>query len=199
MSTAESGGIGLVITASERTCAVDAAIECHGMSYVLNRRAVKLNRYIVILRFSGLLGVALVGAVVLLVPGSRGDFALIIWLACVLNILNFFASLASMNWNWDQKYHDYIESIKENNWLSGEFGDLFRDTALASSTWRVKYEECKMIHSRRKEKDAGVHISDKERHRGYRAGLLQFQQTCGQCANVPSNMNPTDCHSCGQF
>ena len=189
----------MAITDAERRNAVDAAIGCFGTANVLNRRARNLNRFIVSLRFSGLLGVALVGIVVTLVPGNNGDFTWVAWVASLLSIVNFCASLVSMNWAWDQKYHNYMESIKENNWLSGQFNELFRDTALSDKKWREKYENIKNLDSRRKEKDTEMHLKDNERHLGYRAGLLQFQQTCGQCGLIPPDMKSTDCHSCGQF
>lgn len=184
---------------SERRNALTEAINCYAVSYLFRQRRIHLRKRILALKFSGFLGVFLVGLVVLAAPNSGEWQGAVIGLAILINSIHLIFSLWSLVSGWDDCCHYYASSVSENEWLSVEFHKLYLDESRSVVNWRQKLSEYEAISSRRGSSDNEREIDDQGKSLGYCAALLQYNQSCGKCGKIPENMNPTSCPSCGGF
>ena len=179
--------------------------ECHenkfhsyGKSYVYGARVNKYERRLRIINFIGLV-----------IPLSFGGYSLsfgtnsineyVVFIGGTVLLVQLIFSAFALVFKWDDELAYSLEATRDHNLLSQDFKTLGQfakdDVAELTKQYNILNEKLKS----RKEQDIKHDLSDKERIKGMRWSLREFQIKCVSCGEVPFSMNKTDCPVCGKY
>lgn len=174
------------------------ARDLFGTGYIFERRTRAVKRLLRILTFTGVAGPASLGAL-LAAYGLQWQYlptALSITIG--LMVVQFIISLWSLVNQWDSDLAYALESTASNYRLSEGFYQIAR-----SDESKAKVEkELSALEAEarvRTEMDFRQGITDKEKRRGMKAALRQFQLKCVGCEITPLSLRSTNCDVCGKF
>jgi mobilome CxxCx(11)CxxC protein len=174
------------------------ALESFGTAYIFEERAKKYRSLLRILSISGLIVPLLAGYFVL----SFGEVVLpklLYIVAGLIGLGQLIASLFSLVEGWEEQYRYSIESLNANYKLSKNFKKLAERPPESLSEFKHKLEILENSDELISGKDLQQSIKAKERRKGMRAALREFNRRCSNCEKVPVSMKPSDCPVCGNF
>lgn len=123
-------------------------------------------------------------------------------MAIGISLLQSVAFLLSVVAQWQDRYQAASQSLNTNNLLSEEYkalGEQNPAEPAAIADFRRQLELIIASDKAQQQKDEEQGIRDKEKRMGMRAGLHEFQRRCVTCKEIPPNMKPTKCGTCGDF
>lgn len=181
-----------------RKCA-DEALKAHGTAYIFEKRAASVRNWLRILSFFGIAGPASVGAIISTYSLDNGTTKIVIWVAGTIAIAQLLLSIWSLASKWDSNSAYYIESKSSNYNLSSQYQNLAKNTSISPEEFNTELKVLDREAELRKALDNQHDITEKEKRKGMRYGLRQFQRNCAQCNIVPTNMKPSSCGVCGDY
>lgn len=177
----------------------DRSLNCYGTAYLLQYKMQKITVFNTILKFMGLAIPLVVGGVVLSFGYNQALMPILLYVLGILSIIQLIVSLWAIVDNWDRKIEIYSESKLKNLELS----DLLKDCALRYNQDKDKYDsvftELIIKDDIQKRNDNKIYFSEKEKRKGLRAGLFQFQRECVSCKKIPKSLRASNCETCGKF
>ncbi len=175
------------------------ALYSYGTAWLFERKSRSLKRRLRILAFLGVAGPVAIGGIVLSF-GTNPDFLpVLLSVASVLGVFQLLISIWALVANWDEAYAHSIESMNENYRLSDRYRELASNPPAEVSELERRVELVRVDDRRISDLDRKQGVSEKEKRRGMRAALRQFQRRCAGCGKVPSSMESSDCDVCGRF
>lgn len=175
------------------------ALHDHGTSYVFELRAKKYKRLLNWLHFLGLIVPLVIGSFILSISQSHSLSSTTIFIAGVLGTIQLTLSLLSLVFKWDDSFSYATESMNSNQRLSSRFAELAANPPKQLNQFQRTYDLLKVEDEFLSQADYKQQISEKEKRQGMRAGLYKFQRACAICGQVPKDMIPTNCQTCGGF
>jgi mobilome CxxCx(11)CxxC protein len=97
---------------------------------------------------------------------------------------------------WDDAFAYSQEAMTDNYRLANTFEKLAR---VAPADIAMRFEIADAAYQARVDADNRQGLSDKDKRRGMRAALRQYQRPCVGCQKVPASMKPSECDICGNF
>jgi mobilome CxxCx(11)CxxC protein len=189
------------VTADEKLAqlrveAWDSALHMFGTGYLFERRARAPKRGLFILSFSGLVLPVVLGSYVAAFGRSAPQLERVIVVIGVIAGLQAILSVWALVAKWDDQYTVAIEGAREYNRLATGFRSLAKSP---SDDAEVRFKILTAERNARESADVSQLLTDKEKRRGMRAALREFQKECVSCKQVPHSMRPTNCPVCGDF
>lgn len=172
------------------------AVNAYGTAHIFEDRARSIRTRLRILEFSGLVVPLSVGALVLAFGADTPALDLIVTVAAVIAGIQFIVALWALVARWDDEFGFAKESAADNHRLSKQFAKLARTVP---DDLQTQFEIRDAEYTAREKADYQRGISEKEKRKGMRAGLRQFQRSCSICGEVPKSLEPSDCPNCGNF
>ncbi len=100
---------------------------------------------------------------------------------------------------WDDRFAYAIKANAQNKDLSIRFRELAQNPPTDNSELDLQNKLLQMECRKRCEEDEVQGITEREKRKGMRAGLREFQRACANCKNVPTSMMTSKCDICGNF
>jgi mobilome CxxCx(11)CxxC protein len=172
------------------------AINAYGTGYLFENRARELRPYVRGLTFLGIAVPAAAGGILLAVGPTGTAIPYLLAIAAPLGVVQLIGSVWSLASRWDDSLVYFQESATDNYRLSEQYRKLGADPP---SDARLRFEIIEASYQARCDADTKQALNEKEKRRGLRAGLKQFQRKCVACNVVPNSMRPTKCGVCGDF
>jgi mobilome CxxCx(11)CxxC protein len=172
------------------------AMQAFGTAYIFQQRAHKVRKLLRITTFLGIAIPVIIGGIITSFSAMSGYLPYFITLAGILGIVQLVMSIWSLVAGWDNELAYALESLADNYHLSSEFEQLAKSPP---PDLELRFEVIRKQNQFREDADNKQDISDKEKRKGMRAALRQFQRPCLYCHEVPSSMIPSDCEVCGRF
>ena len=177
----------------------DRSLYCYGTAYILQYKIKWISILNTIIKFIGLAIPLVIGGVVISFGYEKNLMPVLLIILGVLSIIQLVVSLWALVDGWDKKIEIYTESKLKN----AELSDLFKDVAQRYDQDKEKYEnifnELMIKDNIQRTSDNKIHFSDKEKRKGLRAGLYQFQRKCLSCNQIPKSLKASNCEICGNF
>jgi mobilome CxxCx(11)CxxC protein len=182
----------------EKSNCWDESFHAFGTGYIFESRAKRYGFRLRILEFLGLGVPACVGAVVVSLGYDFKYFDIILFIASSLSIFQFIMAMWALVSGWNDHYAYSLESSYDNYRISNEFKLLAKNPP-SKMNFKLKYEILQKENELRAKEDYKRQISEKEKRKGMRAALRQFQRACAGCGQAPQNMKSSNCDICGKF
>jgi len=182
-----------------RKQAWDEAVYAYGTAYIFELRA---NWYRWLLRAITFLGIVMpvvIGAIYLSFRSQQLLLDVLVSIAGILGIVQLVLSIWSLIAKWEDNYSYALESLGANYRISGRFKKFAESPPLQFSDLQREFGLLEAENSFRSDLDNKQGINDKEKRRGMRAALRNFQRPCAACNQVPTSMKPSTCDVCGNF
>lgn len=176
----------------------DQALHTFATAHIFERRARSLRWRLRALTFLGIAVPATVGGVIIAFGTNDQSLLVILWLAGILGLVQLIGSIWALVAKWDDAYAYALESIAENHRFSNSFASLGKNPP-APDELRTRQDFLEADNGHRRDSDYKQGITEEEKRRGMRAGLLQFRRTCVACGEIPVSLRASDCGVCGQF
>lgn len=177
----------------------DHALLCFGTAYIFERRANDLRGRVRLLTFLGIVVPVSVGSVVASFGTNTPVLPFVLVTAGVLSLLQLIGSVWSLAAKWNDALAYTMKSNSTNKSLSLRYRDLAENPPLDDTAFSHQFQLLQTEYRRQSEDDENQGVTEKEKRRGMRAGLREFQRKCSACHKVPVSMKPTDCDVCGNF
>ena len=178
----------------------DNALSCFGFNYIFNQRINKYSNYNKRLKFYALVFPALIG---LIAFGYKTDHPKIldisIAIAIPLTILQFVFSILAITRELDNELGYSNEASQHYNYLSDRFKNLGETPPSDCIELNHKYELLNTEYNGRSQQDSKHTVKEKEKRKGMRCALREFQRECVGCKKTPLSMESTKCDVCGKF
>lgn len=175
------------------------AIHSFGTGYIFEKRIAKYNRLLNIIKFVGIGTPLLMGAIVLMYGTDFKYVDIFIATASIILFIQLIISFWALVAKWEDKYSHSVQSTFANYNISWEYEKL----AITPVTDKKQLEyDFKIIEAKSREWDRNDYkqeVSDKEKRKGMRAALRNYQRACSGCDEVPKSLKPTNCNICGNF
>lgn len=172
------------------------ALYAYGTASIFERRARQLRPWVRGLTFLGVAVPASAGGVLLSVGPNAAAIPWLLAIAAPLGVLQLVLSVWSLSARWDDSLVYFQESATDNHRLSEQYRKIAADPPQDA---RLRFEILEASYQARCDADYKQVISEKEKRRGLRAGLLQFRRKCAACNSVPDSMRASKCGVCGDF
>lgn len=166
---------------------------------MFERRARPLRWKLRALTFLGIATPLALGGLVAAFGVNDRAVPVALWIAGVLGIVQLIGSAWSLTAKWDDQYAYAIQSIADNHRLADDFKALGQRPPADLSELTTRAAVLDAENRTRSNQDYAQGLSDKEKRRGHRAALQQFQRKCATCGVVPTTMDAGDCGTCGKF
>jgi len=177
----------------------DRALYAFGTAEVFLRRSHQYTRRLQALSFFGLVVPLLIGGIVLGFGTSGSYLPGLIGLAAAAGVVQLVFSALSIVYSWPDNLQYALESAAENFDLSVKFKELGQQCQAPPDDLPISHAALKARDDARRMADAKRNVTAKELRYAHRAGLRQFGRQCEECKQVPRSMEPTNCHTCGDF
>ncbi len=177
----------------------DRAVNAFGMASIFKPRLYSIRRKIRLLNFFGIAVPVAVGGIVVSFFGTanaKSILSILILIAGVLGTLQLVITIWSLIAKWDDEASYASAALVANNRLALKFSEL---ASQYPPDFNTRYNLLVVEDNYQHETDLQRGINEEEQRKGYRAGLLQYKRKCGTCGEVPKDMQPTKCQSCGNF
>lgn len=176
------------------------AVYAFGTADIFDRRGRVLQRRLNWLGYIGLVGPLLVGLLALGFGATSQSVELVIPIAIVVGTVQVLISAWSLVSDWTGNLAYARESATANIELAGRYQQLARSALdYTLIDLRHRFDLLLVEDNGRRQRDLARGIDDRERRRGLRAALRQFERKCSACQQVPISMTPTQCEVCGKF
>lgn len=176
----------------------DESLYAFATAWIFEKKANKFRWRLRLLTFLGI-------AVPLALGGTIASFGLkfqylgwMIMIAGILSITQLIGSLWALVAKWEVEYAYSLESKAANYYLSEKYKELGENPPQVDEL-KIKKGLLDAENRFRKDSDYKHTIKEKEKRKGHRAALRQYQRSCAACNDVPSSMKATDCDVCGNF
>jgi mobilome CxxCx(11)CxxC protein len=149
--------------------------------------------------FVGIAGPLVVGGTAIAFGTSvliLGGLLLIVGIVSVVQLLISAWSLVA---SWTDQLEYSVTSATENFDLATKYRELGQRAVDPPSDLQVRFAVLAARDDSRRSADSQKSITNEEKRRGHRAGLLHFQRKCTTCGNIPTDMKSTNCGVCGSF
>jgi mobilome CxxCx(11)CxxC protein len=166
---------------------------------MFEQRARPLRRQLRALTFLGVATPLALGALVAAFGVNDRAVPVALWIAGVLGIVQLIGSAWSLTAKWDDQYAYALQSIADNHRLSDDFKALGERPPSDLSELTTRAAVLDAENQTRSTLDYAQGLTDKEKRRGHRAALHQFQRQCATCGVKPTSMDASDCGTCGRF
>ncbi len=176
------------------------ALHTYAVSYLFNKRKIRVVSWLRIITFLGVLIPVSVGAIVLNYGKEAEMLDLIIfWIVSPLASIQLVVSLWAIIAKWNEKSEYLTESTISNSQLSDDFKMLGSFPPTELSELMNQFERIQIQKRARDQQDNKYPLSEKEKREGMRYALRKFQRSCVSCGITPVDMKATDCPVCGNF
>jgi mobilome CxxCx(11)CxxC protein len=169
-----------------------------GTSYVFQHRVVRLGKCLRLLTYAGLLFPLMVGAVALSFGAKFKLLPIAIVIASTILVVQLAVSLWAIIARWVENHAYATESVTANDELARRYDDIMKSSAPYDQL-KAQFDVIRADDQNRRTLDGRQNITEKEKNRGMRAALRNYQQPCATCNIVPISMMPTSCPTCGSF
>jgi mobilome CxxCx(11)CxxC protein len=175
------------------------ALYAFGTAAIFERRAKILGRSLKGLAFLGI-GVPLtIGGVVRSFSGALHYLEFALWIAGMAALAQLILTAWSLINRWQDRHAYALASMVDNYKIAQKYEHLGKNPPDDLTEFKFRQELLNAESSTRDTLDYQQGLSDKERRRGMRVALRQYQRPCAGCHEVPKSLKPTNCHVCGQF
>lgn len=187
--------------ASDRICTDcwERGVDAYGTATIFLRRSAVYRRLLQAVSFLGIVVPLFIGGTVMAFGLQFTLLPELITVAAALGLAQLLLSAGAIVYSWADSLEYALQSTAENFDLSVRFKELGGTATGPPSDLEVRYASLAARDDARRANDATKGVSDKELHRGHRAGLRQFRRECSACKKVPVSMESTDCEVCGRF
>ncbi|MEW2309002.1 mobilome CxxCx(11)CxxC protein [Streptomyces sp. NPDC006864] len=175
----------------------EAALHAYGTAHIFQRRAVALKRKNDALSYVGLVVPVLVGGL----AGTFGQadlWSVGIAVAAVVGVAQMAVNLWALIKQWPGELSYSSASSTANESLARRFTTLAANPP-AIQAMQAQFNMLEVEDHARRAMDNEKAVTEKERRRGMRAALRQYQRPCVACSQVPTTMDPSGCGVCGKF
>jgi mobilome CxxCx(11)CxxC protein len=171
---------------------------CYGKSYIYGERANTFQKRLRVINFIGLAVPLLFGGYVLTYGADKVSEISVYIAGGVLLVQLFFSSIALV-FKWDDELAYSLEAMRDHNLLSQDFKSLGQFAPYDLNELLIKYNILNEKLKSRNEQDIKYDLSNKERIKGMRWALREFQIECVGCGEIPYSMKKTMCPVCGEY
>ncbi|HEV2327949.1 MAG TPA: mobilome CxxCx(11)CxxC protein [Verrucomicrobiae bacterium] len=176
-----------------------SAIFCFGTAYIFEQRARSVRWRTNWLTFLGIANPIAVGATVGAFSADSKITVVMMTLSAGLSVPLAVLSVWSLVAKWSDNLSYFLETKTDNYRLASQYRQISQNPSLAEAEFEKQYSILETQGQIRKAQDERYDISDKEKRKGMRAGLCEYQFPCAGCDTIPKSMESTFCPVCGQF
>ncbi len=171
---------------------------CYGKSYIYGERVNKYERRLRLINFIGLVVPLIFGSYVM-TYGNNYIESLSLYIAGPILLIQLIFSAFALVFKWDDELAYSLEATRDHNLLSQDFKTLgqFPPSNLEDITMQYNILNEKL--KSRNEQDVKHDLSNKERVKGMRWSLREFNKKCIDCDEIPYSMEKTNCPVCGKY
>ena len=176
----------------------DKAFHAFGTGYIFEHRARRLRRRLRLQSFGGIVFPLLAGGILLAFGLDHWTLPVVVSIAALAGVINLLLSAWSIVDNWAQR----LTYASESAWSNYQLADRFKELASnrpSDEEFLRRYELLSVENRAREQRDHEHDLTDREKRRGHRAALREFQRECVRCKRVPSSLTASDCPVCGRF
>lgn len=174
------------------------ALHAFGTSHVFQRRARRLNLKLRLLTYTGIALPLTVGATAVSFGFDLAVLPAMLAIVSSLLVVQLLVSVWAVVAHWVEAHTYANESAIANDELARRYEALAR-TPPTDAELRSEFDLLNVDNRNRTQQDMRRDITEREKRRGMRAALRQYQRACATCREVPTSMKPTDCDTCGNF
>ena len=177
----------------------DEALKAFGTAYIFEQRVKGMKWKLRLPAFAGIAIPLIIGSVFLSFGKDFDYLDEFVIGAGVLAVVQITVSVWALIAKWEDGLAYALESASANYELSNEFKKLAKNPPTDIAEFRRPFDILETKNQARRDLDYRQGVSDKEKHKGMRAGLRQFERPCKKCSEVPTSMKATKCPVCGNF
>lgn len=175
------------------------ALHAYGTAWWFGERANSYRRKLRAISFLGLLVPVAVGGVVLSF-GADIDLKPMLLVAGVISVAQLIWVLWSMTGNWLEAYTTATNSQKKNTEVFQGWEGAARNPPADNSVFAQRIEVLTSIDQMQTSSDLSVGITDKDKRKMMRRGLMQYGRACATCGKKPDSMKTDEsCNTCANF
>ena len=176
---------------------IDKEFYSFGTFKIFERRMKKFGLRLKSITFLGLFSPVLIGGFVAAFSTDSEILKSILLPLCgFITVLQALLSLLSLVFKWDDKFAHSLNSIQENTRLANEFGKLSKES---SAKIKRDLPKIRKDYELQEARDNTQELTKKEHNYAMRNALFQFKKKCVTCQEIPKNLKPTTCDTCGNF
>ncbi|MDB5116375.1 MAG: putative rane protein [Mucilaginibacter sp.] len=177
----------------------DKAFDCFGYSYIFEKKALRLRRWVTLIKAFGVLVPSLVGITALGYGYDNQILKNLIVVAIPLTLIQFIISLWAIIYKWDDELSYSYEAKVNYDSLYEKFKQLGKFPPNLYEELRTKYDLISVEYSLRSQQDAQHSLREWELRKGMKYSLREHKKECYGCKIIPLSMKSTDCYVCGNF
>lgn len=177
----------------------EKAFHCLATSYIFQKKAERLEKY---LRYNTILGLVVplfIGGVAATYGGNSNYLTLTLSVAAPFSIAQLILSGIALANKWDSSLSYSLESQSENRTLYESFQKLGKYPPTNDNELEKQFDIICIRDSDRTRQDEKVTFSEKENRKGMRYALWILRKECASCRLVPENMIASTCDTCGNY
>jgi mobilome CxxCx(11)CxxC protein len=118
------------------------------------------------------------------------EFAL--WIAGIVSLAQLILTAWSLINRWQDRHAYALASMVDNYKIAQKYEHLGKNPPGDLKEFKFRQELLNAESSTRDTLDYQQGLSEKERRRGMRVALRQYQRACAGCREVPKSLKPTD-------
>ena len=175
------------------------ALRCFGTAFIFEQRANQLRRNLRLLTFLGIVVPVSIGSIILSFGANISVLPLLLVIAGILSTIQLITSVWSLTAKWDDALAYATKSNSANKNLSLRYRDFGQSPPQDPGMLDLQFQLLQAEYQRQSIEDENQGVTEKEKRKGMRAGLREFQRPCVTCKKTPTSMTPSDCDTCGNF
>ncbi|OXA93782.1 mobilome CxxCx(11)CxxC protein [Flavobacterium hercynium] len=171
---------------------------CYGKSYIYGERVNKYERRLRLINFIGLIVPLIFGGYVL-TYGNNYIQSLSLYVAGPILLIQLIFSALALVFKWDDELAYSLEATRDHNLLAQDFKTLGQFPPASVDDLTIKYNILNEKLKFRNEQDVKHDLTNKERIKGMRWSLREFNKECIRCHEIPYSMEKSTCAVCGKY
>ncbi|HCV03762.1 MAG TPA: hypothetical protein DG048_14030 [Pseudoalteromonas sp.] len=172
-------------------------IYSYGTAQIFKKRQQDYAKKIKRITLLGLFSPVFIGASVASFSAENDVVKFLVIPFCgLVTIFQALLSLRSIVYKWDDEYSYSMTSVAVNTRLTNEYESLAKKSEIEII---ARLPVLNSEYQIQEAADNQRNITDSEVRYGMRSALFQYKCKCGTCNNVPRDLNPTNCDTCGNF
>jgi len=175
------------------------ACDCFATAKIFEKRALEYRKKLNWLSYLGIGVPAVFGGMALAWGKGVLDNRIVMFVIAIAGIVQIAMSVAALIHHWAEEHAYSNRSASTNFQLSDEFKILAPQSVSPPPNFQHDLDKLLTRDRSQTTLDNEKHVTDQEKSRGHRHALRQFQRTCAVCNQKPTDMNPTNCKTCGDF
>lgn len=172
------------------------ALDCFGYYHTYQWRTIRLKKYTFYSRMLSIFVPLLLFTLIF----QWGDYAglknTLIVVVGVSSIIQLCLSTYLILYHAEHKLMHYSCLWLRFKTLWSDFENLAKYPESSQKANQLQYQKLKTQYDTILNEDDS---SPKEKRKGMRIGLREYQRKCATCHKVPIDLTPTDCNNCGNF